>query len=94
MEFPETMVAGAIRDEIAVAAQERPPTKSGWRPEVDSPVVVRVVLRVERELGITLPEDAIPPGGFDAVEHCVDGILEKCRMVWQKKQQHKREQVS
>ncbi len=94
MEFPEEMVADAIRDEIAVAAQERPPTWSGWRPEVDSPVVVRVVLRVERELGITLSEDAMPPGGFEDVEQCVEGILAQCRMLWREKQQQEGEQVS
>lgn len=94
MEFPEAMVANAIRDEIAVAAQERPPAKSGWRPEVDSPVVVRVVLRVERELGIELPEDAMPPGGFDDVEDCVESIVAQCRMLWRQKQQQNGEQVS
>lgn len=94
MKFPEKTIADAIRDEIAIAAQDRPPTKSGWRPEVDSPVVVRVVLRVERELGITLPEDAMPPGGFDDVEHCVQGILAHCRMLWRDKQQQEGEQVS
>jgi len=94
MEFPETMVADAIREEIAVAAQDRPPSKSGWRPEVDSPVVVRVVLRVERELGITLPENAVPPGGFDEVEHCVESILTHCRILWREKQPQEGERVS
>jgi acyl carrier protein len=94
MDFPETMVADAIRDEIEVAAQERPPTKSGWRPEVDSPVVVRVVLRVERELGITLTEDAMPPGGFENVEHCVQSILAQCRDIWREKQKQEGEHVS
>lgn len=93
MQFPESMVADAIRDEIAVAAQDRPPTKAGWRPEVDSPVVVRVVLRVERELGITLSEDAMPPGGFDDVEDCVEAILAQCRMLWREKQQQEGERV-
>ncbi len=94
MQFPEKMVEDAIRDEIAVAAQQRPPTKSGWRPEVDSLVVVCVVLRVQRELGITLPEDAMPPGGFNDVEHCVDGILDQCRILWREMQKQEGEKVS
>jgi hypothetical protein len=94
MQFPEAVVEAAIRDEIALAARDRPPTKSGWRPEVDSQVVIRVVLRVEAEIGIELPEDAIPPGGFDDVEACVQGILAQSRRLWREKQQQKGETVS
>lgn len=94
MEFPDATIADAIRDEIAVAAQNRPPTKSGWRPEVDSPIVVNVILRVERDFGISLPEDVVPPGGFDGVEQCVACILTECRVRWRERQQQEGEQVS
>lgn len=94
MQFPEALIEAAIRDEIALAARDRPPTKSGWRPEVDSQVVIRVVLRVEAEIGIELPEDAMPPGGFDDVEACVQGILAQSRRLWREKQQQKGETVS
>ncbi|MFP7675668.1 hypothetical protein ACG74X_20225 [Marivita sp. S0852] len=94
MQFPEAIVETAIRDEIVAAANDRPPTKSGWRPEVDSQVVIRVVLRVEAELGIELPEDTMPPGGFDDVEDCVQGILAQSRLLWREKQQQEGETVS
>ena len=94
MHFPEAVVENAIRDEIVVAAKDRPPTKSGWRPEVDSPVVIRVVLRVEEEIGIELPVDTISPGGFDDVEACVRSILARSRVLWRDKQQQEGETVS
>jgi hypothetical protein len=94
MQFPEDVVEAAIRDEIARAAKDRPPTKCGWRPEVDSQVVIRVVLRVEAEIGIELPEDTMPPGGFDDIEACVQGILAQSRRVWREKQRQKGETVT
>lgn len=94
MEFPEKVIEAAIRDEIARAPTDRPLTKSGWRPEVDSLVVVMVTLRVERELGISLPETAMPTGGFDDAETCVRSILLRCRTLWREKQQQEGEQVS
>lgn len=94
MQFPENVIEAAIRDEIARAPTDRPPTKGGWRPEVDSLVVVMVALRVERELGISLPEAAMPPGGFDDAETCVRSILALCRALWTEKQRQEGEQVS
>lgn len=94
MQFPEAVIEAAIRDEIVAAAKDRPPTKSGWRPEVDSQVVIRVVLRVEAEIGIELPEDTMPPGGFDDIEACVQSILAQSRRLWSEKQQQERETVS
>ena len=94
MVFPEKEIDSAIRDEIASAPADRPPTKSGWRPEVDSLVVIMVTLRVERELGIVLPETVMPAGGFDDVEACVRSVLEQCRALWTEKQRQKGEQVS
>lgn len=94
MDFPEEVVEAAIRDEIARAPADRPPTKGGWRPEVDSLVVVMVTLRVERELGITLPETVMPAGGFDDVEACVRSILAQSRTLWMEKQRQEGEPVS
>lgn len=94
MQFPEKMIEAAIRDEIARAPADRPPSKDGWRPEVDSLVVVMVALRVERELGISMPETAMPAGGFDDVESCVHSILSQSRALWAEKQRQEGEQVS
>ncbi len=94
MKFPETVVETAIRDEIAAASRDRPSTRSGWRPEVDSPAVICVILRVEAETGIELPESAMPPGGFDNIKACVRGILASSRRIWRETQQRKGETVS
>ena len=93
MTFPETIVEAAIRDEIEAAVRDRPPTGAGWRPEVDSQVVIRVVLRVEAEIGVELPEDVMPPGGFDDVEECVRGILAQSRRLWAENAEQEREAV-
>ena len=95
MEFPKRDIETAIRDEIAQAANDRPPTKSGApRPEVDSLVVVLVQIRVKEEFGIELPNNAIPAGGFDDVEHCVQNILEESRLPWREKHRQQGETVS
>lgn len=94
MRFPEAVVEAAIRDEISAAIQDRPPTGTGWRPEVDSQVVIRVVLRIEAEIGVELPEEVMPPGGFDDVEECVRGILAQSRRLWVEKTARQRETIA
>lgn len=94
MQFPKDVLEAAIRDEIVAAAKDRPPTKSGWRPEVDSQVVIRIVLRIEAEIGVELPEDAMPPGGFDDVEQCVATLLGTSQRLWRERVQQKGEPVS
>jgi hypothetical protein len=44
--------------------------------------MVRVVLRIEEEFALNLPDDVMPAGGFDSVEHCVATVLETCRNLW------------
>ena len=80
--FPAQTLENAIRDEIASAINDRPTPRGAWEPEVDSLVMVRVVLRVEEELALDLPDDVMPPGGFDGVEHCVATVMETCRELW------------
>ncbi len=80
--FPAQTLEDAIRGEIASAIQDRPTPRGTWQPEVDSLVMIRVVLRVEEELSIELPDDVIPSGGFDGVEHCVTIIMKACRELW------------
>ena len=84
--FPTQTLEDAIRDEISSAINDRPTTRGSWEPEVDSLVMVRVVLRVEDELALDLPDDVMPPGGFDNVEHCVATVMEMCRELWSTKQ--------
>ena len=80
--FPAQTLENAIRDEIAAAAKDRPTPRGAWEPEVDSLTMVRVVCRVEEELGITLPDDVMPRGGFDGVDHCVAVVLKASRALW------------
>ncbi|MFX4221537.1 MAG: hypothetical protein ACMVO3_11515 [Thalassobaculum sp.] len=61
---------------------------------MDSLVVVMVTLRVEQDLGISLPDNVMPAGGFDDVETCVRSILSQCRTLWTEKQRQQGEQVS
>lgn len=84
--FPAGTLEGAIRDEIASAINDRPTPRAAWEPEVDSLVMVRVVLRVEEELALDLPDDVIPERGFDDVEHCVATVMETCRELWEANQ--------
>lgn len=80
--FPVTAFEDVIRDEIAAAINDRPVAREAWEPEVDSLVMVRVVLRIEEEFAINLPDDVMPAGGFESVEHCVATIIETCRERW------------
>jgi acyl carrier protein len=80
--FPTQAFADAIRDEITSAINDRPVPKAAWEPAVDSLIMVRVVLRIEEEFALNLPDDVMPAGGFDSVEHCVAKVMETCRNLW------------
>ncbi len=80
--FPAQAVENAIRDEITSAIDDRPIPRAGWEPEVDSLIMVRVVLRIEEEFALDLPDDVMPSGGFYSVEHCVATVMETCRELW------------
>lgn len=80
--FPDQTLEDAIRDEITSAINDRPTPRGAWEPEVDSLVMVRVVCRVEEEIAIELPDDVMPSGGFDGVDHCVAVVMKACRDMW------------
>ena len=90
--FPAQAVETAIRNEITSAINDRPIPRATWEPEVDSLVMVRVVLRVEEEFALVLPDDVMPSGGFQGVEQCVAIVMETCRKLW-KVEQPVREEV-
>jgi len=89
--FPAQTLEDAIRDEITSAVNDRPTSREAWEPAVDSLVMVRVVLRVEEEIALDLPDDVMPPGGFDDMEHCVATVMKACREMWRTKQVMKEE---
>ena len=84
MDFPRATADAAIRDEITAANNDRPVPKGAWEPEVCSLVMVRIGLRMEEELGIELPNEAMPAGGYDDVETCVQTVLAHCEEIWLK----------
>ena len=71
MSASRAAIETAIRDEIRCAQADRPTPKAGWEPQVDSLVMVSIVLRLEEDFSIVLPEEVMPPGGFDSEDHCV-----------------------
>lgn len=60
-----------IRDEIHCAQSDRPTPKAGWEPQLDSLVMVSIAIRLEEEFSVKLPEEVMPPGGFDDEDRCV-----------------------
>jgi acyl carrier protein len=83
--FPSRVVESAIRDEITSAINDRPMPIAEWEPEVDSLVMVRVILRIEEEFALNLPDDVMPAGGFSSIEHCVVLVIETCHKLWKAK---------
>lgn len=82
MVFPRQQVENAIRDEIRCASDDRPVPRGRWEPEVDSHVMVRIVLRIEEEVELKLPDDCMPPGGVESIEQCVETITATCERIW------------
>lgn len=80
--FPSDTLEKAIRDEIAISIANRPTQREPWEAEVDSLVMVSVVLRVEEEINVELPDDIMPAGGFNSLDHCVDVVMKKCAAAW------------
>jgi len=80
--FPEQVLEAAIRDEIAAANNDRPTPREPWEPEIDSLVMVRVILRIEEEIAIELPDDVMPAGGLDDVDSWVRSVVQSCRQQW------------
>lgn len=89
--FPAQTLENAIREEITTAVNDRPTPRGAWEPEIDSLTMVRVVCRVEEELAIELPDDVMPPGGFENVTHCVAVVMAASRELWKANQPVKEE---
>ena len=76
----------AIRDEISAANNDRPTPREAWEPEIDSLVMVRVILRVEEEIAIDLPDDVMPAGGLDDVDGWISSVVQSCQQIWEANQ--------
>jgi hypothetical protein len=44
--------------------------------------MVRIVLRIEEEVGLKLPDDCMPPGGVESIEQCVETMTATCERIW------------
>jgi hypothetical protein len=92
--FPQADVEACIRDALAdQAAQQailrpgrspatRPMSRPTWEPEIDSLVVIEVIISVEELLGIELLATICPIGGYDSVEDCVNDIVPEAKRAW------------
>src|SRR5262245_55644082 len=84
--FPATKVEKCIRTalDVELAAQQvlRPRAASACEPEVDSLVVVELICAIEKFLGISLPPNFIPRGGYQSVEECVSELLAETQAAW------------
>ncbi len=89
--FPEKLLEDAIRAKVASAINDRTTPHAKRRPEVDSSVMVRVILRVKEEIALDLPEDMRPSGGFDDIENRVATVMEARRELWSADQPVKRD---
>ncbi len=91
--FPASDLEAAIRDEISAANNDRPTPRETWEPEIDSLVMVRVILRVEEEIAVELPDDVMPAGGLDDVDGWVRSVVQSCQEIWEANQTTVREVV-
>ena len=87
MSFPKAELERAIRDEIKSIKDEAikrggSGSKGSWEPEIDSLNALRISLRIEDEINVTISEDKIPAGGFADAESCVTAFLNEAEQAW------------
>lgn len=84
--FPARDIEKCIRDELAqrhdAQAQLRPRAVSACEPEIDSLVVVEIICAIEEIIGVKLPSDFAPRGGYDDIESCVGDLMAQTQSVW------------
>tara|TARA_R110002124_G_scaffold136727_1_gene299616 strand:- start:5161 stop:5457 length:297 start_codon:yes stop_codon:yes gene_type:complete len=72
-------------DDIASEAIMRGDNKTpAWQPEIDSHAVLRVCLRIEEEIGVTISEDCVPMGGFPDRAVCVAVMMAEAKKAMSK----------
>lgn len=77
MNSSSTKIEAIVKDEIRRADENRPTPKKDWEPGVDSLVMATIVMRIEGEFGIEVPDTCIPPGGVDDVQECINFLTSK-----------------
>ena len=93
MILSRAVIETAIRDEIRCAQADRPTPKAGWEPHLDSLVMVSIALRLEEDFGVKLPEEVMPPGGFDDEHRCIavfaDHVMKSLSVPLEKHEEEK-----
>jgi acyl carrier protein len=84
--FPTGEIEKCIRDELAhkhdAQAVLNPRATSACEPEINSLAVVEIICAIEEIIGVSLPADFAPRGGYDDVESCVADLLAQTQSVW------------
>jgi acyl carrier protein len=85
-QFPKQNIQQILRDSLEVVARETElvcPDRQDWEPLLDSLLVVRVVVRLEKALGMKIPPDkVVQKGGYMSVDDAVRGITAKVFELW------------
>jgi acyl carrier protein len=83
----EDCVRDALKDHAGIQSilHDKPamPMDDGsWEPDIDSLVVVEIILSIEELLGVTLPQSFIPRGGYQSIDDCVADLVGQASKVW------------
>lgn len=62
----------------------------GPQPNIDSLVVVEVLLELETQVPFELPESLVQAGGYDSVDEVVQHLMPKLQLRWN---QHHKEKI-
>ena len=62
----------------------------GPQPDIDSLVVVEVLLELETQVPFELPESLVQAGGYDSVDEVVQHLMPKLQLRWN---QHHKEKI-
>lgn len=95
-QFPATAVRFALRAELIDAVKSAASVKGTALPtalddfakanvEIDSLVVVSLLISAEPFVGFELPETVVRSGGYESVDDAVDHLLLRIEAEWKKR---------
>jgi hypothetical protein len=95
-QFPAAAVRSALRAELIQAVKSEASVKGTTLPsapndiakanvDIDSLVVVSLLVSVEPQVGFELPESVVRTGGYKSVDAAVDHLLPRIEAEWKKK---------
>lgn len=75
----EATINAELDDIASEAIMRGENSKPGWQPTIDSHAVLRVCLRIEEEIGVTISEECVPVGGFPDRAMCVAVMMAEAK---------------